>query len=75
MKYFLLERCNLETPLDVESDLYDKNLTNGGLHPYVKTRAGILNEGPTPWDMARREKMWFGLGSVSGLFAVLAKVI
>ena len=74
-QHFVLEVCNLDPPLDVDADQWDKNITHSELYPYVKTRAGILNEGPTPWDMARKEKFFFGLGSVSGLFALLAKVI
>ena len=74
MKYAYLERYDADSAKNADNvDYYNRDPTID--FPYVKTYSGIVNMGPSPWEIARREKMYFGIGSVTGLIAIAAKVL
>ena len=53
MKFGLLEAVDMDSPLtEYGTDYYNKNLTHSTEVPYAKTKCGIINTGPLPWEYA-----------------------
>lgn len=75
-KVAIIERCNLDTPLDEKNTQhYDLDMTGTQTYPYAKTRAGALQSQVMPWHYEKRQSVWALVGGVSGLIALTSKVI
>jgi len=75
-KVAILEKVNLDTPLDEKHPIhYDTEMTTISEWPYQKTRSGALQGKLMPWDYETRQKWLASIGGVSGLVALTAKII